>query len=80
MWWMQIEEEDLDGKLRYTDPCIVITTTSSPGVIFVYTFLGVLIVEIDTRRPSIRWNADSQFEALHVLQTNKSWPKLLPKL
>ena len=40
---MQLGEEKLDGKLRCTDPCIVITTTSLAGVIC----LGVLIVELD---------------------------------
>ena len=38
---MQLGEEKLDGKLRCTDPCIGITTTSLAGVIC----LGVLIVE-----------------------------------
>ena len=45
---MQLGEEKLDGKLHCANPCIVITSTSHAGIIF----LGVLIVEIDTRRSS----------------------------
>ena len=47
---MQLGEEKLDGKLRCTDPGIVITTTSRSlaGVIC----LGVLIVELTSDDPA----------------------------
>ena len=38
---MPLGEEKLDGKLRCTDPCIAITTTSLAGIIC----LGVLVVD-----------------------------------
>ena len=43
---MQIEEEKLMGS--FTDPCVIITTTTLVGTIC----LGVLIVELETRRHS----------------------------